>query len=237
MKAFSVELVKEFTFPILSVLVVIILSIFFLIPKTREIYSLINEREKVAKQVENLSQKLLDLQTLSEAELFDSANLLLSALPEEKDFYKTLSLIKSFLWESGVDLISFDFSPGGMETLQESQPMAIKIFFSSTLTDLKAFSQALEKSLPLMSIGSLKITASPATGSAERQRTEGTLTIKSYFLPLPKTLGKVDQPLAKITSEDLKLIEELKSYQHGPYETERSVEELAVPVGKENPFP
>ena len=228
--------IKDFLVPGFALIFVSFLTLFVLIPKFQEIMSFLSEGKKQTEKINQLSQKLAGLQTLSEAELFDSASLLLEALPAEKDFGNILRIIRKNASESNLSLESFKSSPGVVSTasssLEESGSMKLLITYTTSLSGLKNFLGLLDKSLPIISVESLKLTSPVSTVSAS-MFIEGNMTISSLAKPLPKSLGGIEKPLTKLSSQETDLIEELRSYIR--YQSEVAPAGSVV-IGKENPF-
>lgn len=237
-----INLLKEFYFPILVALAVIIFSPVFLVPKIKQI---IKTREAIAAQetqINQLSQKLSDLKSLSEPDLLDSSNLVIEALPSQKDFYKILALSKKIFSDKGAFLNSFDFAPGKVSTDSasklkadslDSSQMLLKVNFTASYDNFVSLLEAFSKTLPLMEIDNIKFDSVKATASASFPDLAGILTIKSYYSPLPKFLADLASPLPKISSQGKSLIEELRTF--GKFVPEVLIEQPAV-VGKDNPF-
>ncbi|MGI5826133.1 MAG: hypothetical protein ACOX50_01840 [Patescibacteria group bacterium] len=238
-------IVKEFALP-LSILMVIFVSFFVIIvPKFRQISELKKEVEIQEKTISRLSQKVADLQTLSEADLFDSSTFLREALPGEKDFYRVMMMAKNVLSKNNVGLTSFKFSPGATasdegknsKASQGPQKMAINVSFSSSFENLKKMFIEVNNMLPLTDIESLQFgEIKEATDSGDFFDMDGKISLVSYWAPLPATLDKPEKPLVKISTEDKKLIEQLKSYSR--FQDQSIAEEFSsgVVVGKDNPF-
>lgn len=234
---------KDFYFPILVALVIIVLSPLFLIPKIRKIPEMRRTIAAQEKDVNQLAQKLSDLQSLSEVELFNTTSLLLEALPAQKDFYQILTLTKKVFNDNNSLLKSFDFAPGKISTESgepksqdsDSLQMSLKILFTASYDNFSTLLNSFSKTLPIMEVDSIKFSSISATSSANLLDLEGTINLKSYFAPLPKTIGRIDAPLPKISSQGKSLTEELKTYQR--YQEEETTSGEPVIVGKENPFP
>jgi len=234
-------LIKDFIFPAVAVVFVLLLSLLFLVPKIRQTVDLRKEIKLQETQITGLSQKLADLQTLSEAELFDSSSLLLEALLPEKDYFKMLYVTKKIFSDNNVFLKSFRFSPGVIassstpsKTGADLENMLLDITYdASSFSDFINFSKTIDKTIPLLEIDSVGINLKISTESASLPGFEGILKIKGFFSSLPKTLGRPEDPLPKISIQNQKLIEDLRTYLR--YQPEAG---LAVPVlvGKENPF-
>lgn len=231
---------SELAIPGGAIFMVIILTLFFLLPKGREIFELKKKTDLQNTELKVLAGKLIDLQTLSEAEMAESSEILIEALPAQKDFYKSLGLLKKLASQNNVSLVAFELSPGEISTAPATfqSPvsfMAIKFSFTSSFENFRSFLENLEKSLPLSQIELIKFDLFSATSSAgiNLEAWPGEMVVKTAFAPLPKTLGSVQSPLAKISSKDQTLIEKLKAYHL--FIPESLLEESAV--GKENPFP
>lgn len=239
----SLSLLKEFLFPIVVVVTALFLTIFFLVPKVREIPKMRRDISNQEKQVLGLTQKLTDLQNLSEAELFNTTSLLLEALPAQKDFYKILTLTKKVFSDNSAQFKSFDFSPGMVSSesaeakpgAADSSKMVLKVLFSASYDNFSSLLLSFSKVLPLVEIDSIKFDSLTASTSANILDLEGTLSLGSYFAPLPKTIGKIETPLPVLSSQGKSLTEELQTYQR--YQPEASSSGEPVIVGKENPFP
>jgi hypothetical protein len=94
----------------------------------------------------------------------------------------------------------------------------------------------IDKMLPLVTIDRIKFGTVNATESGSLADFSGKISIMSYFGPLPKTLGKPEEPLPKVSSQDRETVETLKNYKR--YEPLAASEgEEVITVGKENPFP
>jgi len=232
---------KEILLPVLAVCLVLILTFVFLIPKISQLFEV---REKVAAEegkISNLTKKLADLRTLSESDLFTSANFLLEALPVEKDFYRTLDHVKKLCLKNNVEIKAFSFTGSVNSSVDNAKEgldsLSLRVAFSSPLINLQSLVADIESSLPVMQAESVDFgDFSHATGSAELKNLNGEIVIKGFSAPLPKTLAAVDKPLPKITSENSKIIEKLRSFTSYQSESQGVTSESPVAVGKENPF-
>lgn len=234
------SLLKDFLFPVAVITLILLFAPLFLLPKIQQVLDLKEEIKKQENEITKLSQKLADLQTLSEAELFNSSSLLLETLPVEKDYFKMLSIIKKVFSDNNVYLKTFSFSPGIVSTPSASPEtsalgsMQIDTTYNTpTFNDFKNFATEVEKFLPLINIDSVSLGFKTASQSAGLPGFEGAMLLKGFFSSLPKTLGRPESPLPKISNSDQKLIEELRAF--GRYQPE-IVSGESVLVGRENPF-
>jgi hypothetical protein len=238
------ELIREFIWPLAAVALAIAVTVFFLIPKAGEIFSLRAEINQQNQEIRQLRQKLADLSTLSEAELFESSTLVQEALPAEGDLFKNMAMIKRTLGENDVFLDSFkllgSFATGSAQAAGQVAGLLtvrMEVSFSASLDSFEQMIKSMEKIVPLMAVENIKFGSLEASESGGLVGLSGKVGLASFFSPLPKTMGKVEQPLPKISKEDLKLIEDLKSYAR--YQAEMpSGEPVSSPsaVGRDNPF-
>lgn len=236
-------ILKEFTLPV-AIVVVILLGFFLvLIPKFKQISELRQKVDLQKKTVNQLNQKVADLKTLSEAELFDSYTLLVEALPGEEDFYRVVMMSKKIFEKNNVNLSSFKFSPGTdagssgkNKALQGPQEMTVDVSFFSSFDNLKRMFTEVNNMLPLTEIESLKFgELVEATESGSLLNMNGKLSLVTYWAPLLKTLDKPEKPLPKISTQDRKLIEQLRGYLRFENQTV-SETSSGVSVGRDNPF-
>jgi len=238
------EILREFGLPLAIFLLVIAGCFFFIIPNVKQILVLRSELKKQSQEITALSAKVADLKTLSEAELYESANLLQEALPAEKDFYKVITLVKQLCQQNNVTLVTFSFSPGEIasESAKEKSALglsstSISLEFVSSFEDFLKLTNQVERILPLAEVSGIKFslgTENGASASGNLLGFSGKMNLMTYYAPLPKVLGDLEKPLPKISNQDKKLIEDLKSYFKFQPEAEETPE---VTVGRENPFP
>lgn len=222
-----------------SIALALILFFAFVFPKINQTLSLRADNNRQEEEIRKLSQKLADIEGMAEADISQNAALLLEALPEDNDFYRLLNVVKSSFAENGVFLEYFDLSPGelgsGSASLKKGSwnSLSVKVGFAASFENYMRLLSALEKSLPLIEVSSVKFKT--FTISEETSRVDGEMTLVGYYQPLPATLGKVSQPLVKVSGPEANIIEELKSYRR--YVSSGIISSESVLVGKEYPFP
>ncbi len=238
------ELLHELAWPLAAAALALVVTLIFLVPKLGQILSLRREINQQNQEIKQLQQKLADLNTLSEAELFESSSLLEEALPPEPDLFKNMIILRKTFEENGVTLDSFRLlgglasgSAGPAGQVAGLSTLRMEVAFSAPFESFRQMIKAMEKILPLTAVKRIKFGSLEATESGSLAGLAGKAEVISFFSPLPKTLGKAEQPLPKITNQEQKLIEELKLYTR--YQAGVSVEELISSpsaVGRDNPF-
>lgn len=239
------DVLGAFFIPLLILVFCGAVSYFVLIPKISQVLDFRKEITVQKERITKLSEKLTTLDSYSETELLELSNLLLEAIPNEKNFYLLLSQSKEAFKQSNVSFGKFSLSPGLVSSTSASTTQAKKddkddstvslgVAFSSSFEALLNLIQKTEKSVPFLQLANLRLgTITPASSSATFDLV-GDLSIENYFRPLPKTLGTIETPLPKLSEADKKLLGEIKNWQRFQFEEGAvSSEEVS---GRENPF-
>lgn len=239
------DFLKSLSWLIVASLIIIGLALYFFLPRLKEYQKIRKEIKTQETKITKLTQKLNDLNALSEKELQDNLNLAMSSLPAEKDFFQVIEGIKNIFGQEGILLSDFKFNVGDVSTAsaeagksktKEQNFFTINLSFLGTEEKTQMAVSRLEKSLPLLSVESIKFLSENASSSGQFETYLNSMTLRSYFSPLPKNLGSVDSPLPKIGSEQKKQLEVLSQYE--VYQAlQGEVATQNVFVGRENPFP
>lgn len=213
--------------------------LYVFLPKFREYQKIKKEIEAQDQKIVVLTQKFNDLNALSEKELQDNVDLSLRAVPAEKDFYIVVKNIKNIFGQEGVLLPEFQFNVGEVSTQSakatgQPESFEVKLAFFGPVDKVEKVISRLENSLPLLSVDSFKLTSESSSPSGQLGNYRGTMSLKSYFALLPKTLGAIDQELPKINSQQKKQLEGLSAFE---YYVAQQVPLGEIVVGRENPFP
>lgn len=228
---------KPFLLPVLTLVLVFLISFFFLKPKIATIFKARRELLSNKKILANLTKKLALLEGLAKAELSERVDLVLKVLPAEKKVPQNLFVLKKLVLETGLDLDSIAFGEvGEIATISGQAKIArgeilpslpLKVAVSGERGKIKDFVDQLESTAPLVRID--KITISE---KRTEELPEALLEIETFFLPLPRTIGKVDRPILPISQQEEKVFERLADFKF--FKTEEDFSSL--PTGKENPF-
>lgn len=227
---------------VIATLVICGVFLFFFLPKFREYKQITKDIKTQDQKITILTEKLNDLNALSEKEVQDNADLALRAVPAEKDFYLVVKNIKNIFNQEGVSLPEFRFDVGMVSTdsAQSSSGEAgqqefftISLSFLGSMEKVEKVISRLENSLPLLAIDFFELVSESSSASGILGDYTGEMKLKSFFAPLPKTLAAVDKELPKVDSQQKKLLEGLSSFEY-PASEELPLE--GIVVGRENPF-
>jgi len=207
---------KALFLPVIFITGILFSGLFFLRPKIFEIFEIQKKIVKERKTLADLTKKATTLEGLDEAELTEKTEVLLKALPPEKNVANILLAFKVLGSQAGISL----------QEVQIDSEDTIFLKIQGPLENIISFMEKIETSYPLMRIEEV------AVSSKEEGPTQAAIKVKFFFLSLPQTLGPVEVPLSLITPQEEKIYQEISKF------TPVLTEENLPPVGggKENPF-
>lgn len=227
-------LYKPFLLPVIIFLLIILSGLFLLKPRIAQVLNIRRNLSSQKAKLAKLTAKVAALQGLDEVELEEKTKVALRALPAQKDLPGALLTIKSLTTETGLELRGIQVEPGEIST-ESAEPQSskkynlpfleFKINVGGSKTQLKDFLTKLSLTAPLMRVAAIKI------AQTEGEVIEADLDLDTFLLPLPSTLGAVEQELVPITPQEEGIYQQLAKI--APVQT---VTFSPIPAGKENPF-
>lgn len=228
--------IQPFLLPFLVIILIFTFSFVFLKPEFNAVLGinrkLINDKKTLA----NLTNKLNSLQGLAKAELTDKANLSLDVLPAEKDVPRNLFTIKKLAYNNGLTITNINIAevgeistPSAKQQLNKNEilpSLAISVAINGNIEQIKNFIAQLELTSPLMKANNVFMTHKMGSSA------ETIINLQAFFLPFPQSIGKTEQPLSIITSEEEKVFTKISEFTS--FKDEENIPDL--PVGKENLF-
>jgi hypothetical protein len=213
-------------------------GLFFLWPKISEILEMRSSLDTEKATLAQLTSKLALLQSLDAGELENKNKILLTLLPVEKDPTNSFMTIRGLTAEASLDGVVLNVSPGLVSTNSASKSAApvvaqtennpyLEYTFQAEGDKLKfsGFLSKLEKIMPLMQISDLKFSTIEVKPTIK-------LTIRSYYFPLPKSLGKVETPITTLGTQEEDTYRTASTY----LLPEAAPSFTPVQTGKVNPF-
>lgn len=227
---------KPFILPGLIVFLILIITISVLMPKVRTIADSRQQLLKDKKILADLTKKLAALEGLAQVEFSEKVDVALAVLPAEKDVPGNLSVIKNVALNNGLIVNNITIGEVGEIATVSSESKAKKdailpsfklnVSLTGGMEMIKNFISQIQSTAPLMAVESTSI------AQKKTEIPETKMEIEAYFLPFPKTLGKPEQQLVAITSEEEKMFNRINEFTF--FRSETSLPNL--PVGKENLF-
>lgn len=204
--------------PLITGLMVALITIVFAVPKIKTVVEVKGRLPEKKEKLSRLTEKVAFLEKLDAYELENKVVIVEKALPSKKAVVEILAALSSTSLESGVSFVGFGISPGKLSP-EKFEELSFKATFEGPIESVKDFLERMGEVLPVMNVVAFKI-----------KEEKVSLEIESYFSPLPKSLGKIDTPLPKISQKEegiYRKIAQFKSF-------ERALP--TVPTGKEDPF-
>lgn len=207
--------VKLFLLPVVTVIVAILLSNYFIFPRIRIIRETLAVSQKNSTELSGLEGKAGKLQQLSNSPLPSDFERLEAILPSEKNVILILSSLNTLEKQNNVLLEGFSLKPGKLESGQSAKDSMIKtskmeqMNFSLSLigseTQVTQFMENMLNAAPLFNINSFNYVN---LGGSVRL----TLDVSTYFQTLPVDIGKTDAPLSELSSSQQKTADLAKSF-------------------------
>jgi len=205
----------------------IILSTFlvFVKPGYNQFQRMRQEKKKETAKVNKLEAKLETLKGLDELELTKRSELASKALPLEKQVFQAFAVIERLAQESGVAVGNLSVSPGEIGEESSGGELVFKIDLLGSQEGFKAFLVRLSEIIPLADVKKANLSGSEGLAS---------FSLEFYFSPPPKTIGKVDAPLPKLTASEEEIYSKISNLVD--FVPREELVPVGRPAGRENPF-
>ena len=233
----KIEQYQPFFLPLVILISLILTSFFFLKPKITESLKIGRQLSSSKKRLAQLTQKAADLKGLDKAELMAKSEVLLEALPTEKNLPQLLLTFRNLAQEANINLLKVQVSPGELATLSAQAQsksyqktdvpfLAFSLALEGESENVKDFLDKIQSSLPFILVEKVNL------AQEENEHQSLALSLNTFFLALPTQLGQLEKPLVLMTSEEEKTYQQLDDYQL--VVAEESI--FTTPSGRENPF-
>jgi Tfp pilus assembly protein PilO len=227
-----ISYLKTYLIPAVVVILVVASGLGLVFPKIKEANKLRRNLKVQKSKLAKLTVKVNDLEGLDQLELAHRAEKVTEALPNEKEIPYLMVTLTELVNRHHLEMESFSVNPGELATASamvknKAEILDIKLAVKGQMQDFKKFLTDLFKIAPLMRTHSLQFKSGQFRGTVEIN-----LPVKTPFLPLPLSLGKLDKPLPKITDEENLVYQQIVGLETIPSEGKL----VPMPVGKANPF-
>lgn len=196
--------IKPFLIPVLSLLIALGLGVgggIFIFSRSTPILAKTNDLNS---QATILEQKLTSLQQLGQTSEIQS-QLALVAYPPDNAIAAVISQIKLLAQNNQVSIITLT-AASAEDPITLTNYSNIELRASGEYPSLKAFVEQMSKSLPIINVEELRISASALVGY------ELTASVRSYWSPLPQTLPNIAQALDNLTEDEVNLLNQLSEF-------------------------
>jgi Tfp pilus assembly protein PilO len=229
MKNYRKLLFKYYNLVMPMILIIsLIIGWVVLLPKFNQVKKIYTTIQKDRERNTKLQAKVHDLETLNEYELSEKSDILLVALPSLKNPAGMIVLVGELAEDNSLLVESLKVSPGEVATesaeIAEVEKLVFKLSLSGEISQFLNFLKATGESLPLIDLQIKSFDISGQSFTTE-------VSLISYYSGLPKTLGKADSAVPKLSNQEEGLLEQLREF--NIYEAKSFKPGLG---GKPNPF-
>lgn len=215
----------------------------FVKPKIEEIYIAKENIKQETEKLKRLTEKASFLKTLDDLKLSEDLKIITTALPSEKDVPSFMSTVNLLAQEASISVSSIQLSPGKISTdssrMERGQKtevldelggkLPIDLEIEGTFDTVKTFLVKMAKAMPIQTVKSISFTR-----KGDKQGVFGVLSsnfsLSIHYKLLPKFLGKISDPIDKLSPEEEALLSDLVNY------TQPQLVQTFIPVGREDPF-
>lgn len=203
------------------------LLVFAIIPQFQETLALNSELEKEKPRLENLQQKLVELENVQFDPDFLQKEVVEAALPSKKPLLELLTSLNTIAVDNGVSITEFSLNPGliasdaaelnnqqarkiqseGVDTLK------VEMIVSGTFDSVGDFLIDLEKISPFTTVTQLGLTSRNRGDDfgAQASDMQAKITSESYFFT-QSVSAAVEAPLPSLSSREQEVLQELTAF-------------------------
>ncbi len=223
----------------LGLVLIVVTIVYGLMPLFKSAMSYQSEYKSSVEKLRIMNKKILTLENYNQEDLSQKLNVMIKAIPKEKDFVGTITTLRSAAASAGLILSNLSTSPKSIEasssasTENGSQPnsLSYELNILGTGEQMRRFLENIDNSLPFLYLPTFVFSGS----SNDSQVFSGSLSIFGFYSPDQQILGGLDAPIAELTEQEEQLLTKLASLPT-PIVEVGSVEVGSEPLGKTNPF-
>lgn len=236
------EEVKIWSLPLLVGTVILILGWLVVKPRVSTIHQTLAERKELRQKLSNIVVKLEKLENVNTDQFRSHLVLLSEALPNEPNLFMFLLGIDRLAGQIGIVVESVSF--GDLSAIQDPRPqigpkeIPVSLSFRGRPDQTSNFVKMLAQSRRLVSIESLKYSLVRSSGASPSANYRGTMSLRTYYAPFPRSLGEPDEPLSKFSSEEEVLVSEIQNRPSSMFDL-ATIDQAKSATGaadKKNPF-
>ncbi|MBI4078682.1 MAG: hypothetical protein HY429_00050 [Candidatus Levybacteria bacterium] len=149
---------KEYIVPAFVLVACLLLVIFVIIPQTRNLIETKEKEEETKARIRRLKENINFISSIDEKIQDKEFQLLLRALPIEKDYVGIITAIVSASQQTGVGIGDFSFQIGSLssDTIQEATTISFTVTLHGGIDEAKRFLRELENTLPISDSETIK---------------------------------------------------------------------------------
>lgn len=216
---------KLYILPLAVVFSSLVILILVIVPQLLGYFQDRNQSAKIAYRYGVLQAKAQDLQAIDEVDYQKKLQLALIALPDQKQVPQALVVLQSLLSTSGLSLSDIKYSSSVSTTSTQSVQLTMTV--AGPITQVRSFLINLKNSPRVFRVET--IDSQSIRGGAA---VEAEIRLTTFYELPPKDLGSIDNPVPKLSQQDIDLLNQLAQNPQG----NQAITGASVPLGKADPF-
>lgn len=226
--ASSIFTASNLAIPALCILITVGLIAFVVSPQIGEYNKARQSLADTQQKINVLQQKVATLNQVSVQEYRTRLSTVLRALPDEADYLVSVSQLQSIAVDTKVQIGGVNFSEAGADGY------TIKVDVEGTVEAIRQFIERINSAPRIMKVSNIDIVFIRTADTTNLY--QASLTINSKLVGIPQQLGKADQPVPMLTSEDEQLISEISQLFRSIPSVSLTQPNTTENKGKANPF-
>lgn len=225
-------LIKEWGIPLFAFVSVIGVSFLVLYPGVTDYLAKRKEISEMKNSINNVLSPKIDILRKQDKSLLSDFLLTMEILvPSQPNVPGVFALIENSANNLGLKVSALTFSDSTVATEDQKREVGISFTVVGEDDKLLTFAKNLSNVSPILKVSKMTLLA-----GAEGNLKSLNLSLNSPYLAIPSSLGEAVKPLQGLSSEDQKILEELKKTFLDPQKQPGFFAPTPMPVGKTNPF-
>lgn len=214
----------------------ILVSVLVIIPQLLTYFKVRDQIIQTQNKSQNLEEKAVALENINSLLTQKDLKVVFSVLPVDQDVPKAMMILQDMITTSGLELRSTTFGSSraiaSQQTLDKNS-FKLNITVAGPVNLLRDFLIKLQNSSRLFQVESIGVTFQKNQGVVEAE-----IPLSVYYQPSLGEIGKLDQPLPKLSDQNKELLAKLYQTVDQTNLSFDSIESTSssIPLGKSDPF-
>lgn len=198
--------IKPYTMSVIMVMVSVILIFVAIIPQLGDLFSTISQRNEALAKLQIVKNNFSILKNADSSILDSQLNIVLKALPQNKDFESVLNIISKSAASSGVTLGSYEFKVGDLSKTDKTETgqfpnLSVSIIINDGAIGASRFMTQLASSLPLSEVKNIDVNGNFSN-----------LTLLFYYKSLPSLKFPADVAIPILNIKQKQTLDQLSKW-------------------------
>lgn len=222
--------------PVLVLIITIVILTVVIIPQLLTYLKVRDQINQTQSQSQILEAKAAALANIDSLLAQKDLKVVFTILPVDQDVPKTMMILQDMIATSGLELKSTTFGSSGVVDLSkqtsEKSSFRLNITVAGQIQLLRDFLIKLQNSSRLFQVDSIGVQFQKNQGVIEAE-----IPLSVYYQPSLGEIGKLDQPLPKLSDQNKELLAKLyQTIDQMNLSFDNIEATSSIPLGKANPF-